>query len=888
MLRLLLSILVLATLECFGARPGVVDAGDLGVDRTGREDCAKVLQKALDELRNKEGGTLYLPAGRYRLDSTLRVEGGVSICGDWTAPAAGGLGKGTILCVYGGRGETNLEARAAIRLASGACLREVTIWHPEQSVAKPVAYPASIWGDGHTTVVDVTLINSWCGFYNNHCSSMLVRGLRGTVLESGIRAAYAFDVPRIEHVDFDTSYWVSSGLPGAPKGRQVARLEAYAERNVIGIVAGEQDWGYWWDVSVNHAKGGVFLTVVPDNSGNKASPGNIAAGKVRFRNVLVGIELQNVGYPGFLLTYGEIDAKLCCLHYSKVPEYTRLKSMGLKPYYSNNAAIQVTGVTLSGSPVLFKSDKDKEKDRLIYTLNFNGCTFRNWRDAAISLPVGNLVVSNCRFEGKGAAIETGAKVSQVVLNGNTFGGRVFKSEPSAETFVARNDKEKSVLQLKYDFRDPVMKSFKGSVFDITTYGAVAGTAEKPPERDSSRAVAAALSAAGKAGGGIVYAPAGVYRIEQGLVIPKNVELRGSFVGQHYGNSTHRGTQFYVTAGKNNEASAPFVTMSPESGVAGFTVYYPEQGFTDDPNAAAELRLVKYPPTVRTAPGVVVRDLAIVNAWTAIDALTVRSDGLVVSDVTGGAIAVGVALGHGTTGGVVRDVHFNYTGWVGQGKYTNHPRGDDWDKSTTCGMMADFTTRVTKGFLFADAKDVQLHSCFAIMVAEGVSLERDPYTGKDFKGRTWGFAFDANTNGIVGHKGSSAHAAFIAAMGVFSRQQGGYTVWTEPGFMGSVALLNSEIWSGRSRIVNLAGGKTILSQFLSWCCYEGVVKSGATLQVAGTTFASNNGNDKGEKTTLTYEKGASGWVRGSLDGRRFLAVDDQTGNRIELGNNGVTK
>ena len=126
------------------------------------------------------------------------------------------------------------------------------------------------------------------------------------------------------------------------------------------------------------------------------------------------------------------------------------------------------------------------------------------------------------------------------------------------------------------------------------------------------------------------------------------------------------------------------------------------------------------------------------------------------------------------------------------------------------------------------------------------------------------------------------------MGVFSRQQGGYTVWTEPGFTGTVALLNSEIWSGRSRIVNLSGGKTILSQFLSWCCYEGVVKSGATLQVAGTTFASNNGNDKGEKTTLTYEKGASGWVRGSLDGRRFLAVDDQPGGRIELSNNGARK
>ena len=620
-----------------GAAETGLDAVSRGADPTGQRDSAGPMQKALDELNRAGGGTLYLPPGRYRLEKPLYVEGGNAIKGaisqetDWPA------NRPTILCVAFGKGDTNLVQNAAIKLRSGAALRNVAIWHPEQSYDDPEPYPASIWGDGHTSVVDVTLVNSWCGFYNNHCSSMLVRGLKGTALETGIRAAYAFDVPRIEHVAFDTLYWAASGLPGSPTTTAARKvLNTWAERNFIAIVAGEQDWGYWWDVYVNHAKGGIFLTVVPDDKGERMNPGNIAAGKVVMRSVQVGIEMKNVGYPG----------------------------------------------------------------------------------------------------------------------------------------------------------------------------------------------------------------------------------------------------------KGSASAAPLISLEPDSGVGGFTVYYPEQGVTDDPSAEEALRVKRYPPTVRTAPRCQVRNMAIVNAWTAIDAISLRSDGLLVTDVTGGALDAGVVVGHGTTGGLFRDVHFNYTGWVGQGKYANHPRGDDWDKKTTCGMFADFTTRVTRGFVLCDAKDVKFHSCFCIMVAEGVSLEKDPYTGGSFRGSTWGLAFDANTNGIVGHRGASPKFAANCAMGVFSRQEGGYFVKTEPGFAGAIASVNSEIWSGRSRIVHLEGGRTILSQFLSWCCYEGVVKSGAELHVVGSSLASNNGNDKGEKTEFTYERGSSGSVRGTVDGRRFLKVDDRTGGKLAWNNNGV--
>lgn len=66
----------------------VIDIRSLGVDANGREDVAPQLQQAIDELA-PTGGTIYLPAGRYRIGRTLVWENprnarapGIAIRGD--------------------------------------------------------------------------------------------------------------------------------------------------------------------------------------------------------------------------------------------------------------------------------------------------------------------------------------------------------------------------------------------------------------------------------------------------------------------------------------------------------------------------------------------------------------------------------------------------------------------------------------------------------------------------------------------------------------------------------------------------------------------------------------------------------------------------------------
>ena len=852
-----------------------ISAAERGADLTGREDATEILQRALDELKSKGGGTLFLPAGRYRLEKSLRIDGGVALRGEWAKPGSTAGTNGTILCVFGGRGEEGPEKGAAIHVQSGACLRDVTIWHPEQRVSNPVPYPAAICGHGHASVVEVTLVNSWCGYYNNDCSSMLIRDLYATCLKLGIHGAYAYDIPRIEHVKFDTAYWARSGLAGAPYGASLRALNRFCEENLVCISAGEQDWGYWWDIEVNHAKWGIHLTAVLDNAGRKMVPGNIGAGQVKMQNVTTGVRMENVGYPGFLLTFGDISARDACFHYAKRPDYSAFEEDGVRPAYYKNATIVLSNLRLADAATLFRSEKDEG----FYGVNFNACSFENWKRAAIALPVGSLTASNCKFLGRSGAIVSGEKVDQIVLTGNSFRGAVFAAKPAASTVLARDDGERRIPVAKYSFSYAVdERPARNKLYDVTEFGAVAGTLDDVPNEDSTHAIQRALDAAGREGGGVVYVPAGAYRMNGGVRVPTGVELRGSFESQHYGNSTSRGTHLLAYGDKGNAKGTPLVTLSKRSAVSGFSVFYPGQRYTDRTDDES-LKCHPYPPTVRTAPGAQVRNMTITGAWVAVDAMTVRSDGFVLTDVTGAALRSALELGHGTVGGLVRDFHFNYSCWTQQGKYPSHPSGEN-DK-----LLGDYTTRCTRGIVLGDAKNVAFHSCFNIIVAEQIVLVKDPYTGGDFVGRMWGVAFDAAANGIIGTRGSKARLAILGSMGVFFPQGGGYYVKTEPDFEGRIVLYNADEWSGASKTAYVGGGSVRLVQFFPWCCHDAVVKKGGELQLLGSTIVSDNNRD-GKRTTCTFEPGSKGLVVGTLDCRKALRIVDETNGGVQKRNNGV--
>lgn len=855
------------------------DATEFGADRTGARDSTAEIQRAIDACEKAEGGTVYLPGGRYKVLGRLSVPGGVTLRGVWASPDSGGLGKGTILMAYAGRGDGKLDGQCFLRVHSGACVRDLSVWYPEQRAGSPVPYPATIRGSGHTTVFNLTLYNSWCGFWNNDCSSMLIRRMYGTPLKLGIHGAYAYDIPRIEHVRFSPRYWAGSGLAGAPKGKTLAALKAFLYKNLTCVQGGEQDWGYWWDLDFDCCLKGLFLTAIPDDDNKKVVPGNICAGNVNIRNAAVGIYVENAGYPGFMLTYGSVSAKVCPMYFAEKPDYSRYSDAGMNVSYQRGSSLLVTGVEFHGGKYSVASAKTGP-----YGLNFADCAFSGYERAAIRSASGSVGVTRCRFAEKTAgAFEMVDAVDQLVLLGNTFKGpQDVKGWLAGDGRIFRDSKDTaSPPAIQFAFNHvPSRRPTGRGIWNVCDYGAARGTLEAMPSADSTAAFQKALDKAGAAKGGTVYVPAGVYRLEGSLRVPAGVELRGSFEGAHYGNSTSHGTQLWVYGGKGSPDGEALVALERGSGFKGFTVFYPEQGWSDNAAAPEEARVKKYPPTVRTASDCWVQNCTIVCCWTAIDAMTVKSDNLEIADVTGAAMNATLEIGHGAAGGVVRNLHFNYSNWTHQGKFPNRPRN-----LPGAGDLTEYTSKAVNGLVLGDIKKCTFFSCFNILVGDQIVLVRDKYTGGSFKGKMWGVAFDAAHNGVVGRKGCDAVIGLVASMGVFNQQGGGCYAVTEPGFRGKVVFSNADVWSGRSRIADVRGGTVTFSQLLSWCCLEAVCRGGGEMNMYACTYVSDHIGENDPRDCIRYEAGSKGAASGNFECHRRLGLAVASNAAVKKGVNG---
>lgn len=824
-----------------------LNAAEWGADPTGESDSTTAIQDCLDTLRT-DGGVVFLPAGRYRIAGNLNLPAGVTLRGEWQNPNEGGAGKGTILMAYASAGQE--EAAPFIQMRSSACLRDISVWYPEQDPVDPVPYPPTIEGQGHTVVKNVTLYNAYTGFYNDSCSSMLIRDFYATALSQGIYGANAYDIPRIEKVSIDTRYWIQSGLPGAPSGLQADQLNSYARQYVTGLTGGRQDWGYWYDIEICNAKTGIFLFA-----------GNDAVGKLRTENVQYGIYTTNVNAPGLQITHSDISATEECVHYEVDARQTLVASA------TTFRDAQVGIHTVSTTP---------------HGVILNDCTFLGWDSHAVYMQGGHLTAANNRFEEEKPAILLKEEVGQALLTGNAFGAPDQAVTTFGDTLLVRDDGDTSVPGIPdYAFSwGPQYRPAGDSLFLVTDYGAQAGG-----EQDCTAAFQAALDDAGQAGGGTVYIPGGTYRLDGSLTIPSGVELRGSFDGAHYGNSTFNGTQLYVYGGKDDSTAEPLFTLGESSGVKGFTVFYPEQGISDQVQEEAD-RVHTYPYVVRMDRGCWVENVAMVNAYCGIDAITNRCDGMVVRDVTGYTMKEALQVGHGLQGGTIHNFHLNPSGWTQQGGYENRPTGTMPDGETSrSDLFEDYATRESTYLTLGDCRDLEIFSSFDIVIAAQMRLIADPYTGGSFQGTTWGIAFDASRNGIVGEEGCDARLVMLAAMGVFNQQGGGYNVVTAPGFTGEITLYNADAWGGGSQIALVEGGRVSFVQYFSMSAYKGICREGGELNFYNSVLVSRDGDNSGYTPDLTYEPGSRGAVVGNLDCSEILNVNIEPGARVEERFNG---
>jgi hypothetical protein len=174
------------------------------------------------------------------------------------------------------------------------------------------------------------------------------------------------------------------------------------------------------------------------------------------------------------------------------------------------------------------------------------------------------------------------------------------------------------------------------------------------ETDNTAAFQQALDAAGAAGGGIVEAPAGRFRINGTLSIPAGVTLQGTYrVPPTIGSATEKptGTVLLAYAGRGSEEGPPFIRLSGRNSViAGLAVIYPEWKMTDVPP-------VPYPPCVASegTENVGILDCCFLNPYEAIK--LVRAHRHLVRNVTGYPSKRGIFVDECYDIGHIENVHF---------------------------------------------------------------------------------------------------------------------------------------------------------------------------------------------------------------------------------------
>ncbi|MCX6359814.1 MAG: glycosyl hydrolase family 28-related protein [Armatimonadetes bacterium] len=179
-------------------------------------DDTAAIQAALDRARAAGGGAVLLPAGIYSLRGGLTVPTGVELRGVYDVQHHT-KGWGSLVRVFAGRGDE--KARPAVVLQSGAGLRGLTFYYPEQRFEAVTPYPYLVQGRGAGVyIVNVTGVNPYrfIDLATYRCDRHAVQYAAGAPLRVGIAVGGGSRGGQVRSVQFNSHYWAWSPLPDCP------------------------------------------------------------------------------------------------------------------------------------------------------------------------------------------------------------------------------------------------------------------------------------------------------------------------------------------------------------------------------------------------------------------------------------------------------------------------------------------------------------------------------------------------------------------------------------------------------------------------------------------------------------------------------------------------
>ena len=817
-----------------------VNAIDYDIDNTGQQDCTAKVQKLLDFLaddnlaggqyarndyRNRAGGVLYLPAGIYRFEGRLVIPRGVSIRGDWKKPVKGEPIEGTIFKIIGGRqtgAGTTSESSAFITMLPSTLVEGISFWYPDNSdLAHIRKFPPTIlygqsgyFGNDYCNTRHCTFVNSYIGIKfstTNGGGCPNVFDVYGTPLSEGVIIDCIADVGRNDWLSFSPAYWAGSGLEGAPSEPELA---AYLKQHATGFVMRRNDWSYTCNYTCESYHVGFFCDATPSSVTTTSGSPNGHNYGFEMKDCEVGVRVSAASGAGIMFT--RVNTPGCQTGF----ELTEGAQGPITLYdcHLQGTSYGVLTTSGSGSPLhMTECQVDGEANILGGQFNSMNCSY-----------TGNVFIS--------------AK-ARTIFTGNTVGG-VFENKSIFECSVDDAVVELPPLpEYKTEWMEiPSTKPSGRNLFVATDFGASPVSYDGYNQmQDCSSAIQQALDAAFQAGGGVVYLPAGRYRMDGNLTIPEGVELKGA--SDLASIPRGQGAIFEVFVGEGESDGPPFITMSKNSGLRGVTIDYPVQ---DDP-----CHVRQFPYSVRGNEGVYIVNLGLRTACRGVDLFTHKCDNHYVDYVSGhcfyNVLRVGGSSQHGTVSNIQCNTIAYACGDETKFGVWHNSKGmadsKDYDYGKDLQNKAYGQNKEDLDFLIVgDCEDEVLYNNFLFGCHKGIWFVNDGQGGASHvrslgnavDGALYTFVFDEAATDVdlinsqvvaINHTGDDVVTAPAEA----------YFYLISPKWTHRLHIFSSDNWGGGNYFAKVDGGEVCFvmpNLAASGSAYTFQVAEGAKVKVAG--------------------------------------------------------
>lgn len=734
-------------------------------------DNREAFQAAIDAAYNDGGGVVYVPAGTYafRTETTgtvsvksttgnttyeykqvLQLRAGVQLRGEWDNPDAAGYDgtiDGTVLAVYAGKGSANYDTYVDsderenqtggkkvanvsdrfIDMEQGTGVTNLSVWYPEQDLTAEtvvekrnedgqktgefetihgIPYPWTFYQrTGNSVTLDnVTLVNAWGGFISLPSEMHYVLNSNMTALYKGIVVHTCTDIGRIENVNIDPKYWANSGLAGAPS---LAAAKAYTRANATGFMMHRSDWEYVSGLNVTGYKTGMWIGREP---GGDEAP-NAQFYGLKIEDSQTGIYIDNVNGFGLLLSNSEFGGDTAVYFNERF-----------------DTSVQFNGVAFKG-PIVSNARGG--------VVSFEDSTFDDYDDYALNfLGRGNALVSQSNFKQADKHAHLGANFGTFKSVNSGYNLNIESADLAAHldnlALDVKADGANTAVQIANDVEYVFEPIPKDVTTDIGVHPRPASNAvlrldfprsltSSAPTADISAKLQEALNyLKDNHGGGTLYLPGGRYRLDNPVVVPEGVELRGTWDVQHH---TQGGGTAIFTAyagGAQGENGASLIQLKANAGLRGLTV---TQANLTSVSLNNPDQTLKTPFLVQgQGAGVYAINLTIPIGDKGIDLASYRTDGHYVDYLGGTLLRAGIWVGGGSEGGFIRNMQLNphYALRLPGGQGYTAPSGD----------VYGFVQRYLSALKFTDVEDETIFNNFVYGSVYGVHfLKRDLGNGQ---------------------------------------------------------------------------------------------------------------------------------------------------------------